>query len=55
MTVITVDKEVKLSKNNFSSLEELYLAIQEKLLFEVNLQKKASRAYNINESELIDF
>jgi len=54
MTTLTIDKNVKLSKTHFSSLEELYLTVQTELSFENNLQKKAERAMNINESELID-
>lgn len=54
MTTLTIDKPLNLSKTHFSNLEELYLIIQEQLKFEYNLQKKAYRAMNINELELID-
>lgn len=55
MTTLTIDKNVKLPKTNFSSLDELYLVLQEKLLFESKLQEKAEKAFSIKESELIDF
>jgi hypothetical protein len=54
MTTLTIDKPINLTKTHFSNLEELYLIIQEKLSFENHLQKKAHRAMNINELELID-
>ena len=54
MTILTIDKPLNLSKTHFSNLEELYLIIQEQLKFELNLQKKASKAMEINELELID-
>jgi len=44
MTTLTVnDDNIVLSKSNFSSMEDLYLTLQEKLAFEINLQKKAER------------
>ena len=55
MTILTIDKNIDLEKTNFSNIEELYLNLQEKLAFEVNLQEKAKRAIEIDEIELIDF
>jgi hypothetical protein len=54
MTTLVIDKTINLTKTHFSNLEELYLTIQEQLNFENHLQKKANRAMNINELELID-
>jgi hypothetical protein len=54
MSTLTIDEPVNLTKTHFSSLEELYFVIQEKLSFENHLQKKAHKAMNINELELID-
>jgi hypothetical protein len=54
MTTLTIDKG-ELSKTHFSDIEELYLNLQEHLKFEVNLQKKAKKGFDIEESELIDF
>ena len=55
MTTLTVDTGIELSKTHFDNIEELYLSLQEHLKFEANLQKKAEKALNIDESELIDF
>jgi len=55
MVTITIDKSVNLEKTNFININELYLALQEKIAFENELQTQAERAMNINESELIDF
>jgi hypothetical protein len=54
MTTLTVDNALNLSKTHFSNIDELYLALQEQIKFENNLQKKANRAMNIDELELID-
>jgi hypothetical protein len=54
MATLTIDDNINLSKTHFTDIEELYLAIQEQLKFELNLQKKAQRAMDIDELELID-
>ncbi|USN58606.1 MAG: hypothetical protein H6767_00330 [Candidatus Peribacteria bacterium] len=55
MTTITVDTNIQLPKNNFSSVEELYLALQQQLSFEIHLQNKAKQAMQIDEKDLVDF
>jgi len=54
MTTLTIDKPLNLNKTHFTNIEELYLILQEQLQFENNLQKKAHRAMNLDELELID-
>jgi len=51
MTTLTVESWFELTKTHFSNIEELYLNLQEHLKFEANLQKKAEKAINIDESE----
>lgn len=54
MTTLTIENNVELPKTNFQSIEELYFAIQKQISFEQELQEKALRWLEINESELID-
>ena len=54
MTTITIENDIDIPQTNFSTLEELYLIVQRKLAFELELQNKAFEWLNIDESELID-
>jgi hypothetical protein len=56
MTTITLshNSTVRLA-SNYPTPEALYLALQEQMMFEKNLQEKAHRGMTINEEEIVDF
>jgi len=54
MTTITLSDKLKSTKTHFDSKEELYLLLQEQIIFEKNLQLRAQKAMELPEEDIVD-
>ena len=54
MTTLTIENAIHLEKSHFQSVEELYIALQNQLIFERDLQLSAEEAVNTPYEDLIN-
>jgi hypothetical protein len=54
MTTLTIENSIHLEKSHFQSAEELYIALQDQLIFERDLQLSAQKAIDTPYENLVN-